>query len=84
MVTNSAADNHNNCANYDQNMKFLSDLVQTIRFIFRSGSKSDLISEDCEGSMTSITLKLTFLYDSGAVCLFCESLERYVMIICCT
>ena len=58
--------------------------MHTIRFILRSGGKSDLTSEDCERSMTSITLNLKFVHDSVAVCLFWESFERYVMIICCT
>ena len=47
-------DNHNNCANYDSSMQFLPVLVHTIRFILRSGGKSDLTSEDRERSMTSI------------------------------
>ena len=64
-------------------MTFLPVLVHTIRFILKSGGKSDLTSDDLERSMTSITLNLTFFSR------FCGSLSvlgiiRYVMIICCT
>ena len=63
MYTN-AADNHNNCANYDYSMTFLPVLVHILRFILRSGGKSDLTSEDREQSdaMTSITLKLIVFF----------------------
>ena len=50
-------------------MQFLPVLVHTIRFMLRSGGKSDLTSEDRERSMTSITLKLTVFHDSGAMSL---------------
>jgi len=60
LINSSAANNHNNCANYDYSMTFLPVLVHILRFILRSGGKSDLTSEDRELSdaMTSITLKL--------------------------
>ena len=55
-------------------MKFVPVLVHTIRFILRSGDKSDLTYDDHERSMTSITLKLKHFHESVAVCLFWESL----------
>ena len=52
-------------------MTFLPLLVHTIRFILRSGGKSDLTSDDLERSVTSITSKLTFFHDSVAICNIC-------------
>ena len=46
----STADKHNNRAFYEKSMNFLTYLVNTIRFIFRCGGKSDLTSEDRERS----------------------------------
>ena len=46
----STADKQKNCALYEESMKFLAWLADTIRFIFRCGGKLDLASEDRERS----------------------------------
>ena len=49
-ATHSRADKQKNCALYEESMKFLAWLADTIRFIFRCGGKLDLASEDRERS----------------------------------
>ncbi len=42
----STADKQKNCALYEESMKFLAWLADTVRFIFRCGGKLNLASED--------------------------------------
>ena len=49
-MPDSTADKQKNCALYEESMKFLAWLADTIRFIFRCGGKLDLASEDRERS----------------------------------
>ena len=49
----SRAAKHENCALFEESMKFSPELVHGIRFHFRCGGKLELTSEVVERSLTS-------------------------------
>ena len=63
-----SSQNMKNCVFYDLSMKLLPVFVHIVRFILRSGGKSDLTSEDRERSMTSIYMNISIVPNCDVLC----------------